>query len=322
MANDNPFPSDGLIAVDPAQAQVLLASNIASDDLLWVVRASMGELHKLFQAPVEWVASLSSLPGWIDVVTRKPAPAPILTKDFGMSLESSYREDVDGWAVVQGIGGTNQLTVVASRAGAIRSLIETDKVAEAVAKTLGLSVSEARKLSDEELLRAGTKPFGPFWDLVSSYDGDTSRKKTLIVDVILDVSRFYAHFEILDRDETPEERAQRTCSFLFASVFDPEGEAEMYNGLDQEIIEVKGNQGDKKARMVVLPATDPQGFYANIESEKADSEATDGNLNAMCLCFSFNGVYYPPSAPSGGGTGTPENGMLKRWGAECSTPPA
>ncbi|GEM_PF-5805649 len=322
MANDTPLPPGGPIAVDPTQAQILLASNIAADDLLWVVRASIEEVHKLFQAPVEWVSSLAFLPGWIDAVTRERAPDPVLTADFGLSLESSDREDIDGWVVIQGIGGTNQLTVVASRAGAIRSLLATDKVAESVAKTLGLSVVEARTLSDEELLRAGTKPFDPFWDLVSRYGEDVSRKKTLIVDVVLAISRFYAHFEILDRDETPEERASRTCSFLFASVFDPEGEAEMYNGLDQETLLVKDDQGEKGTRMVVLPAVDLQGFYASIEGEKTEPEARDGDPSAMCLCYSFNGVYYPPSQPSGGGTGTPQGGMLKRWGVECSVTPS
>jgi hypothetical protein len=318
MSNDNPLPSGGPIAVDPSQAQVLLASNIAADDLLWVVRTSVEELHKLFQAPVEWVASLASLPGWVDAVTREPVPAAVLTADFGMSLESSDRLDPDGWAVVQGIGGTNQLTVVASRASAIRSLLATDKVAEAVAKTLGRSLPEAKSLSDAELLRAGWDPFGPFWDLVSRSSGDPTQKKTLIVDIILDISRFYAHFEILDRGETLEERAKRTCSFLFASVFDPKGEAEMYNGLDQETLEVKGDQGAEGARMIVLPAVDPRGFYANIEGGKPDIEARDEDPNAECICYSFNGVYYPPSWTGGSGEGAPQGGMLKRWGVECS----
>ncbi len=323
MANGQPpidtTPVNLAATADPDQVQVLLASNIADDDQLWVVRCSVKELHSLLLYPVSWVASLATLPDWVDAGTGLPAATPILTPDFGLMVETTEQEDPDGWVAIQGISGTNCLKVIATKASAIRSALLTENVAEATATQLGHTVASALELSDEDLLRAAPDPFAAFWaDVASDPANPPTYKKKLLVEILLPLSRFFGHFEVMSPTETAPQRASRAATFLLTSIFDQSGYTTMLNGLDAETLYVKGPMGEKGDPIVLSAGKTTIGFYANIDS-KTGASLTDGDPPNDCLAI--DGPYIPPTTnPPAPAVGTVDGGMLKRYGVESNGP--
>lgn len=314
---DTPQVSDTR-TVDPKQVQVLLASNIADDDLLWVVRCSVSELHQLLLTPVTWVTSLGLLPDWVDAGTGKAAPTPVLTADFGLMVESTDVEDPDGWVAVQGISKTNCLKVIATKASGIRSALLMDKVGEATAKALGLSVQNAMAMSDHQLAEL-PDPYAAFWaDVSEDPVNPPTFKKKLLVEILIPLSRFFAHFEVMNPTETAKQRAARAATFLLGSVFDPDGEVEMLNGLDQETLYVKGPSGEKGEPIKLAAGKRSTiGFYANIDRlTNSSSSCGDDPEDPPTDCVALDGTLtLPPTDP-----GTIEGGMLKRYGVDSPGP--
>lgn len=326
MADENSIPFQ-----DASQIEVLIAGNIADDDLMWVVRCSLKELHRLFERPVSWVAGLGSLPGWRYYGSDKPAPPPILTRDFAMLIEATKTPDPEGWVVVQGISGTNQITVLASWTSAVQSLLAMDKVAAATARVIGLDLPAARSATNEALAQTQGDPFAPFWDEVArDPHNPPSLKKKLPLNVVRTASRFYAHFEILHADETSPETAARVATFALATALDPAGYAAMLNGLDQEALFVDRGSIEKGERITIEDGGRPSVVYANIDGSKdrigasitendapEDPDEPGGEFDEIACSF-VEGEWMP--APVGPGSGTPNGSVLKRWGVEGGQP--
>jgi len=308
---------------DPSQVQVLLASNIADDDQLWVVRCSVEELHRLLLYPVQWVASLADLPNWIDAGTGQEAAIPILTPDFGLMVEMTDQQDPDGWVAIQGISGTNCLKVIATKASAVRSALLTQSVAEATAALLGHTVGSALALNDADLLNAAPDPFAPFWnDVALDPVNPPTYKKKLLVEILLPLSRFFAHFEVMNPTETSRQRAARAATFLLASIFDPSGYVSMLNGLDAETLYVKGPEGEKGPAITLSPGRSTIGFYANIDTKTFMTHNDGVTTDPPTDCVALDGPYVPPpvtNPPTPGG-GTIDGGMLKRYGIDSNGP--
>ena len=279
MANENPSPTDPSPTGAPASSiEVLLAGNIADDDMMWVVRCPADELTSLVLAPVEWVAALGALPGWLFHDTGERAPAPTLTLDFAMSVSLAETPDPQARIVVQGISGTNALSVALSPTGAA---------------------------------------FGAFWDDLGRDPGNPpSMRKALPINVVAPISTLYGHFEILDRTETRERRAERTATFLLAAVLDPAGYSAMLGGLDQTVTTVgaaaTGAEGEGASPSAIpFPPAAPRVLYANVENGgDADGEPDETNV-----CGSL-------TAPFPGGQPGPPTTTVKRWGEKTGEPPA
>lgn len=267
MANE--IPSN----IDPAsEIEVLLAGNIADDDMMWVVRCPASELSRLVLAPREWVAALGDLPGWLYYGTGERAPTPSLTRDFAMGVQTAPVPDPLGRIVVQGISGTNVLNVVASPGGAQDAL-----------RAMGLAAS-----ADD--------PFQAFWNaLGSDPNNPPTLRKALPINVVSAISTLFGHFEILDREETPEQRAARTATFLLAATLDPKGYSAMLNGLDQRITVVGQGGSTVPLERVVFPTADPRVFYGNVEGEPSDADPIDdGNTCGTIVMPNPDDPTWPP----------------------------
>ncbi len=286
MANENIAPIDAPVPT----IEVLLAGNIADDDMMWVVRCPATELPRLVRSPVEWVAALARLPGWLYFGTEEPAPMPVLTRDFAVSVQIAGASDPSGRIVVQGISGTNALTVVADAGSAA-----------VVAAALGVPNVP------------GQGPFQAFWDDVSKDRANPpSMRKRLPVNVATPISRFFAHFEILDPSETPDQRALRTATYLLAAALDPAGHAAMLGGLDQQTLYIGavsagasaggGGTSAHAASPISFAASGaPSLVYANVEGKPGDG---DGESNVCSIAI----------GPVTGGVGTVTGTTVKRYG--------
>ena len=264
------------------EIEVLFAGNIADDDMMWVVRCSVAELARLALAPVEWVRALGGLPSWSAVGGKS---APTLSRDFVLVAQPTDTSDPDDWVTVQGISGTNQLSVVSSRASAV---LATSAVAPPP---------------------PGGKPFDAFWELVSSDPSNPpTLKKALPLNSILANSRLYLHFEILDLADTPDQRAERTVAFLLATILDPEGYAKMLNGLDQKPIVVEGGTVKPGKKIRLLPAALPSAVYANVEGAAPGSATPEADT---LICNMADGPLNYVE-----GTGTAAGTVIKRYGIE------
>ncbi len=299
MSNDSQTPNGGadLPAAAP-QIEVLFAGDLAADDPLWVVRCSVEALHAMFVNPVAWVAALIDLPGWLILGTGDKAPVPVLTNDFAMVAERTETTDPDGWVLVQGISGTNVLTLVASRNAAIQS-------------------------AQLDVGGGGDDPFAAFWKAVGSDPSNQpSGRKPYPVVVLEDQARWYGHFEIRDPVTTPAELARRIASFLLASLYDPAGYAAMLSGLDQKTVHVrKGSTAGNDPITIAPPASSPTTtFYANVVAPLGALDAApladggDPPLPDPFACTMTAGSYSD-------GTGTNDGGTIKRYGVEDPPPP-
>lgn len=258
--------------------EVLFAGNLADDDMTWAVRCPSTEFAELVRRPVEWVAARVDLPGWTLFDTGERAPVPVLAREFCMNVRPAEVPDALGGLVVQGISGTNLLTVLVSP-GAF----------EPLAARIGLS---------------GGDPFGEFWkEIASDPANPPSGRKPLPIVSIPAIGALMAHFEILDRSETPEQQALRTATYVLGVVLDPQGHAAMLSGLDQRWTVVGG--GEAPAAPLAFPPTEPRATYANLEGEGPQE---DGDEGGGTVCST---VFVPePNGPPGSGTVT-----VKRWKA-------
>ena len=276
----------------PAPIQVLFAGDIADDDRLWVVRCSLAELRLLFLNPVVWVTALGSLPDWRPL-GGGTLPAPVLTPDFAVVAQRTDAVDPDGAVLVQGIAGTNALTVVADRQVAILAASVTGAVADAA------------------------NPFGPFWAAVASDPRNLpSGKKRFPLVVLEDRGRWYGHFEIRDAASTPDALANRVAGFLLASLYDPTGYATMLSGLDQTAVHLRGNAPVPGGPIAIAgPATPPTtSLYANVVGGSTQPRPSDDPSPDPFICANLSGGY-----SSGGGTN--DGGMAKRY-VNDDPPPA
>ena len=307
MANSDLPPSS--IEIDPLEAQVLYAGNLADDDFLWIVRCSAKEYHRLIETPVAWVAALAGLPGWRYFGSDQPAPAAVLSKSFAMVVQEAKVPDPDGWLLVQGISETNELTVYASREAALRSVLAQPA---GVAEGLGITTNVADGISGETLLSASDDPFGPFWDEVASDPNNPpTLKKKFPVTIVQPLGRFYTHFEITSPGETPAEQAARNASFLLAAVTDPDGYAKMLSSLDQVTLYAQDRGVVEGKPIEILPAPGITVVYA-----AADTPGTTVDETTSTTCNMATGQTDPPTAPT---TGTPDGTTVKVYKA-TSTP--
>ena len=300
--------------IDASQVEILMTGFIADDDLMWVVRCSVKELQRMFLSPTEWVAALGKHPRWQEAGTDRVVPAPVLTRDFVMLVQETKAVEADGWVTIQGIGGTNAITVIASRASGLRSVLSMDKIAATTAERLGTDAKSLAVLSDADLIALSTSPYAAFWDEVA-YDASNapSYKKPFPVNVVLSNASFYGHFEILNPNDTPADRAARSATFALACALDPEGYAAMLGSLDQRTTYVDGGTVTLGDAIDILPPTNPTVVYGNVEDGGTGQSTTT-------VCSLIAGPYEPPTQQGETGTGTLDGILIKRYGVEGGTP--
>lgn len=263
MRNDTP----SLASSDPApEIEVILAGNLAADDLMWIVRCSARELQRFFLAPAAWVAALATLPDWEKAGVDGTVPAPVLIPDFALLVQTSDAKDPDGWLVVQGISRTNEVTVLASRDAAVQALHAMPKVSGAVA--------------------GAADPFAPFWAEAAG-DG-----KLLLVNVVRSLARAYAHYEILDPGETLPERAARMVAFLLAVALDPTGCAAMMSALVQRTLYIDGAVREPGPAIAVAADGTPSLACANVLVMPGGAPS-DAPLPQEEACLILDGPYDP-----------------------------
>lgn len=292
MPNDESTPTDA-----PSPIEVLFADDLADDDHVWVVRCTVDELHRMFENPVAWVAGLADLDGWTKLGTSDKASAPLLTPDFAMVAERTEAEDPLNRVLVQGISGSNALTIVAAKGAA--------------------TLSAQRATGDLD------DPLAAFWKAVESDpDNQPSGKKPYPVLVLESLGRWYGHFEVRDPVMEPAPLAVRTATFLLATLFDPEGYAAMLNRLDQKPIRVKcGAPAGNDPIAIVPPATAPTStFYANAQVSNSSAKAAAGPEDDPTppppdpfVCVLQDGAYSD-------GSGSNDGGTIKRYIDDDPTP--
>lgn len=282
MDTANPLPDATAPLPD---IEVLIAHDIADDDSLWVVRCLPAQLVQLLLAPVEWVASLAKLPDWLSFGTTQPAPAPTLTSDFFALFRADAVQDPLGRIVVQGISGTNQLSVTLSPTS--------------LAPIVG--------------------PTQAFWDLVAADPAKPGAKKPLPVDLIAPIATFFAHFEIGDASMTALQRAARAAQYLVAATLDPAGHAKMLSGLDQKIVPVPGSVLEVQrgaATLAAAPSTvtfAPAAYPAPVVYGNVEGSPADGDPPTPENCTGITGGY-------DGSSGTVGGVLVKRYGVESDKP--
>lgn len=284
--------------VDPTQVEVLYAGNIADDDLMWIVRCSVSEFQNLILSPQDWVTALGKLPNW-------NAPEPILARNFAMTVGESTVDDPDGWVTIQGISETNALTLFAPKGSAARSALLTPAFSESVAKSLGVSVDAAQSMTARDIRAADADPLESFWESLA-LDNSTvpPQPKQLPVNVVTAMSRFYAHFEILDESEPQPDRAARIATCLLACSEDPAGFSKMLGTLSQSTQYI--TDGSVKAG---APIT----FATPLTTPSEPVYASMGETIEI-TCMIVQGPYQPPTGE--GGTGTPDGTIIKRYGVD------
>lgn len=312
MANSDPSPLP--LEIDPQQAQVLFAGNLADDDFLWIVRCSAREYHRLIESPVAWVAALAALPGWQLYGSDHPAPVPVLAREFSMVVREATTPDPDGWLLVQGISHTNELSVFASREAAIRSFLAQAAVAPLVAEGLGITPDIAEGVSGPALLEASDDPFGPFWDAVAKDpDNPPTFKKRYPVTIVRSLGRFYGHFEITEPGESPVERAARNASFLLAVATDPNGYARMLTSLDQVTLYARPEEVVEGSPIAIFPpAHGATVVYAAVDETGITTGEDDQNTSCSMTFGETTPLPPPPPAPPTDPTsGTPDGTVIK-----------
>ena len=282
MADENRSNITNAVAkADPSQTTVVFSGNLADDDRLWAVRCSVSELRNMLIAPNAWVASLAALPTWDPKV-----PAPTLADDYAVMTQRTDDVQTDGWVMVQGISGTNAITVVASRASALlAAALEVGQVPDILAA---------------------------FWAAVG-IDAGTGRKKAYKVELVASLRRWFGHLEVANSVGTIESVATRASAYLLVSLYDTVGHAALLSELEQEISGAS-SEGSLPTHIRFVPATLTPTSTVYVSHREASAE-DPGPTPPPTFCSFDTGPYDPTGGASVGG------GIIKRYANDDPSPP-